>query len=65
MDFIENHRCYSYFNMKWYRMDGHRLGMSGGNPQLGRGCRAFLTGSFFTRNNTSLFQEDIFWMFLV
>ena len=45
-------------------MEGTRLGMGVGNPQLGRGCGAFLEGFFlFLRNNTSLFQKDVIFVF--
>ena len=34
--------------------------MSGGNSQLGRGCRAFLAGAFLFRHSTSAAPKDVF-----
>ena len=38
-------------------MRGNRLGMGRGDPQVGRGCGAFLAGAFLFRNNISLFRN--------
>ena len=42
-------------------MEGTRLENGGGDPQLGRGCGAFLAGCWFFTNKTFVARKTFHW----
>ena len=47
MEFIKQQMFCCDFDITLCNMEGNGSGMGGGDPQLGRGCGAFLAGAFF------------------